>query len=64
MSTHAATLVSVAEAQRTLGGICRSHVYELIAHGELEAVKLGRRRMVVAASIDAYIERLRGADAP
>lgn len=39
----------------------RSTVYKLIEAGELETVTIGRRRLVVAESVDAYIERLRAA---
>lgn len=46
-------------AQARLGGISRSMVYELLAQGELEGVKLGRRRMITVASMVAYIDRLR-----
>lgn len=56
-----ARLVAIPTAQTMLGGVARSYVYELLARGELEAVSLGRRRMIVVSSIDAYIGRLRGA---
>lgn len=39
----------------------RSTVYKLIEAGELETVNIGRRRLVVAESVDAYIARLRDA---
>jgi excisionase family DNA binding protein len=39
----------------------RSTVYKLIESGELETVKMGRRRLVVAESVAAYVERLRAA---
>lgn len=39
-------------------GVGRSTVYALIAAGELAAVKIGRRTLVPAESLDAYIERL------
>lgn len=42
-------------------GVGRTKVYELIEAGEIETVRIGRRRLVVAESIDAYVERLRTA---
>lgn len=38
----------------------RSTVYKLIEAGELETVSIGRRRLVVAESVDQYVARLRG----
>jgi excisionase family DNA binding protein len=58
-----ARLVDIRTAGKLLGGIGRSHVYELLGIGELESVKIGRRRMVLVDSIDAYIERLRAVEA-
>jgi hypothetical protein len=37
----------------------RTKVYELIEAGELETVRDGKRRYIVAASYRGYIERLR-----
>ena len=42
-------------------GVGRTSVYKLVADGELEAVKIGRRTLVVAESVDAYIAKLRSA---
>ncbi len=39
----------------------RTTVYKLIEAGELETVNIGRRRLVVAESVDRYVERLRSA---
>ena len=39
----------------------RTTVYKLIESGELETVNIGRRRLVVAESVDAYVARLRTA---
>ncbi|PZS03247.1 MAG: DNA-binding protein [Pseudonocardiales bacterium] len=50
-------------AKAQLGGIGRTKLYELYASGELDTVKIGRRRFVIADSIDRYIERLAGGDA-
>lgn len=54
-------LVSVKRAADLLGEITPREVYNLFNDGELESVKLGRRRLVVVESIDAYVTRLRDA---
>lgn len=54
-----ARLVDVQKAMTMLGGVGRSYLYELLARGEIEAVKVGRRRMVIVSSIDAFVDRLR-----
>ena len=46
---------TVEGAGRCLGGIGRTTVYGLIAAGKLEAVKLGSRTLVTAASIEALL---------
>jgi len=51
-------LVSIAEACR-LSGLGRTVFYELIGAGAIETVKLGRRRLVVVASLAAFVDRLR-----
>jgi excisionase family DNA binding protein len=51
-------LVSVDQTMRTLC-IGRTKLYELIAGGELEIVKIGTATRVVASSIETYVERLR-----
>ena len=50
-------LISIPEARRQLG-IGRSRVYELLRDGELLAVKLGARTLVVSDSVAAFIARL------
>lgn len=39
--------------------IGKTKLYELIAEGELETIRIGRRTLVMQASIDALILRLR-----
>lgn len=48
-------LLSIREAAETLG-IGRSRLYDEIGAGRLRSVKVGRRRLVPAAAIRAYIE--------
>jgi excisionase family DNA binding protein len=39
--------------------IGKTKLYELLASGELEAIRIGRRTLVLQASIDSLVERLR-----
>jgi excisionase family DNA binding protein len=48
---------SVGEAVRMFG-IGRTKLYELIQRGDIEAVKLGRRTLIRAASARAFMESL------
>ena len=51
-------LVSTEDAAKALG--CKkTKLFELISQHEIEAVLLGRRRMIVFESIGAYVDRLR-----
>ena len=49
-------LISIMETGQTLG-IGRSKTYELIQDGQLETVQIGKRRLVVKASVRALVER-------
>ena len=42
--------------------IGKTKLYELIAAGELETIHIGRRTLVLQASIEALVERLRRED--
>lgn len=53
-----ATLVPLPEARAVLGGISESTIRRLLARGALESVKVGRRRMVTARSLDQLVDRL------
>lgn len=50
-------LIRVADAAAALG-IGRTTAYTLIDSGELSTVTVGRRRLVVATSLDKYVARL------
>jgi excisionase family DNA binding protein len=49
--------VSVEEAAALLG-IGRTLAYQLVLAHELRSVKVGRRRLVIRASIEEYLSRL------
>jgi excisionase family DNA binding protein len=55
-STYSA--YTIEGARRRLGDIGRTTVYGLISSGKLEAVKLGSRTLVTAASIEALLASL------
>ncbi len=42
-----------------LTGICRSKLYELIASGDLETIKLGRSTLIPVDSLRTLIDRAR-----
>lgn len=52
-------LVPVETAAEVLG-LGRTKVFELIAKGELEAVRIGRSRRVPTDALEQYVARLRG----
>lgn len=56
-----ALCVRVDRASRLLD-IGKTKLYELIAEGELEAIHIGRRTLVMQDSIDALLKRLRNTD--
>jgi excisionase family DNA binding protein len=51
-------LFSVKEAAGLLG-IGRTFMFELLATGEIDSLKIGRLRKIPRDAIDEYIERLR-----
>ena len=53
-------LATIPEASQAIGH-GRSYLYELIREGKVEAVKSGKRRLVVVSSIEAYVASLRAA---
>jgi excisionase family DNA binding protein len=52
-------LVSVQNAARLLA-VGRTTVYELIASGELETIRIGRSRRVPLVALQAFVMRRRG----
>lgn len=40
-------------------GLNRAQAYKLLQAGEIESVRIGRRRLVPLESLRAYVERLR-----
>ena len=53
-----------AEARHKLGGIGWTKYCELVNEGQLERVFIGRRSFVTTASLEAFVDRLRGANDP
>ncbi|KLL09987.1 MULTISPECIES: helix-turn-helix domain-containing protein [Protofrankia] len=53
-------LLTAAEAAAVLG-VGRSTVYELMAAGQIESVRIGRSRRIPRVALVAYVDRLRGA---
>ena len=51
-------LYSVEEAAGLIG-IGRTFMFHLLATGEIDSLKIGRRRKIPHDAIDGYIERLR-----
>jgi excisionase family DNA binding protein len=50
-------LYSLADAWATLG-VSRSTLYELIAAGDIEAVKVGRRTLIRHDELERYVQGL------
>ena len=53
--SHSLRCLSVCEAARTLG-ISKSHLYDLIAGGEIPAIRLGRRIVIPANKLAEAID--------
>jgi excisionase family DNA binding protein len=52
-----ALLVTIEEAASMLG-IGRTNTYGLVMGGQIQSVKIGRRRLVVASGLQVFIDRL------
>jgi excisionase family DNA binding protein len=50
--------ISIREAARR-AGVSRSRMYELLKSGDIRAKKDGSRTLVVVASVDAWLDRLK-----
>jgi excisionase family DNA binding protein len=48
-------IIRIPDACRMIG-VGRSKLYELLAAGEIEAVKIGARRLILLASLREFVE--------
>ena len=48
--------VGVDDAARLIG-VARSMFYEMIANGEIQTFKIGRRRLVRVKTLEAFVKR-------
>jgi len=48
--------VGIEDAARLIG-VARSMLYEMIARGDIQTFKLGRRRLVRVKTLEAFIKR-------
>lgn len=60
--SHTRLLYSVEEAALLLG-IGRTYMFELVATGQVDSLKVGKRRKVTRAALDEFIERLAAREA-
>jgi excisionase family DNA binding protein len=51
-------LYTVEEAAELLG-IGRTYMFHLLSVGEIDSLKIGKRRKIPSDALDSYIERLR-----
>lgn len=59
-TTEQRRLLSIKDAARCLG-VGERQVWALLARGEMASVKIGRRRLIDARDLDAFIERCKEA---
>lgn len=57
MNIHERTYLTVAEAT-AIASIGRTKFFELLAKGEIEGIKLGRRTLVKASSLRDFMDHL------
>lgn len=59
--THAqpipALAIGIDDAARVIG-VARSMLYEIVARGEIESFKLGRRRLILTKNLESYINKM------
>ncbi|MCA9241420.1 MAG: helix-turn-helix domain-containing protein [Planctomycetales bacterium] len=53
-------LNNIERAREKLGGLGRTRVFELLRTGQLQSVKIGRRRLIPDSAIQRYIDGLKG----
>lgn len=58
---NAKLLLSAEEAADRLG-VGRTTIFELLAAGELQSIKIGRRRLIPVAALAAFVERMSTAE--
>jgi excisionase family DNA binding protein len=46
----------------TYSGLSRTRLYEAIRSGELDSIKVGARRLIPRAALDAYLDKLETSD--
>lgn len=51
-------LMTIPEAQESLS-LSRTKIYELLAAKKLNAVKVGRRRLIVLSSVHEFVEDMK-----
>ena len=52
-------LLTVEQAAQSLQ-ISRASIYPLLQRGEIQSIKIGRRRLIPPASLDAFVAKLMG----
>jgi excisionase family DNA binding protein len=62
MTLNGRLLVTAAEAATALG-ISRTRVYELMASGALQSVKIGRSRRIPVSALTAFVLAISGESA-
>jgi excisionase family DNA binding protein len=53
------TLLFRPEEGAQILGVSRARLFELLAAGQIESVKIGRSRRIPRAALEAYVDRLR-----
>ena len=56
--TPSSTLLLSVEQTAIVLGLGRTRTYELVMSGRISSIKVGRRRLVVQSSLDAFVTNL------
>ncbi len=48
--------LSIREAHQVMG-VGKTTLYAILSRNELQTIRIGRRRLILASSIDAFIQR-------